>query len=332
MASACPTRSGLGGILDRGLAYLIEEQLPFGEIPNFRLLANGSWEYCFSPLPAAYVHDALSCFDPLSSWFDPQAIDQVNASSRTSFLRAVLRVRRKAFRFLAWQQSCDLGWRFYGLGSALPADADLTAMAGTALVEVRGRDRACDWSRQTACIRAFQCEDGLYGDPQSRGDRVPAASAAALRLIASANVLRYYALTGEPGGPLEQLLHREFRHCSLETGRVDFLWALARACKQGRLELLDTAQGLMVGQLLDCRSASGSFGGPLSTALATHALLDLEYEGPELRTGREALLSWLDPVYGRRYEGFGHNGCGSSAWTTIAIITALARGGSFADA
>lgn len=304
----------LSSVMERGLQYLDEEQLPSGEMPNFRLLPNGSWEYCFSPLPTAYIHDALSCFDPLSIWFDNQAVDHVDGASRASFIRVVMRLRRRALRFLAWQQSADLSWRFYGSGSALAPDADLTAVAATALVEVRGRDRARDWSRQTARIRAFQGEDGLYGD-----------SADALRLVASANVLRYYALTGEASESLERLLEDKLGQESSQTGRVDFLWTLARACRQGQLPLLARVQEQLLHRLLDRQDSSGGFGGPLSTALAMHALLDLEYEGPELRTGRDALLRRLDPVHGRRYEGFGHDGCGSSAWTTIAIITALAR-------
>jgi hypothetical protein len=315
----------LSSVMEHGLQYLEEEQLRSGEVPNFRLLANGSWEYCFSPLPSAYVHDLLSYFDPLSLWFAPHAIEQAEPSSRSLFVRRVMRLRRNALRFLAWQQAADLSWRFYGPGSGVPPDADLTAVAATALVEARGRDRACDWTLQTSRIRVFCCKDGLYGDPSSRGD-LPPASAGALRLIASCNALRYYALVGEPGAELEAQLRRELTHCKLHTGRPAFLWALARACRQGRAGLSFPVHANLIEELLGCQNANGAFGGPLSTALAMHTLLDLEFEGPELWAGRDALLISLDPVYGRRYEGFGHNGCGSSAWTTIAIITALARG------
>lgn len=316
--------SHMSQAIERGLRYLEEEQLASGEVPNFRLLANGSWEYCFSPVPTAYVHEALSCFDPLSIWFDHQAVDQVSTGSRPSFVRTVVRLRRRALRFLAWQQSADLSWRFHGSGSPLAADPDLTAVAATALVDVRGRDRAFDWSLQTARIRAFQCHDGLYGDGRARGD-LPSESADALRFVASANVLRYYALTGEASEPLERLLED---HASRRNGagcRIEFLWALARACRHGHLSLLERVRESAVRQILERREAGGGFGGPLSTALAMQALLDFEYEGAELQAGREALLQRLDPVHGRRYEGYGHDGCGSSAWTTIAIVTALAR-------
>jgi len=227
-----------------------------------------------------------------------------------------MRLRRRALRFLAWPQSSDLRWRFHGLGSGLAPDADLTAMAGTALVEVRGRDRAHDWSQQTASIRSFRREDGLYGDAESHVER----------LIASANVLRYYALTGEMVEQLEYLLDHQLKQGIRGNNRIAFLWTLARACRQGHLALLTASGNRIVAELLDYQESNGSFGGPLSTALAMHALLDFEYEGPELLTGRDALLNWLDPIYGRRYEGFGHNGCGSSAWTTISIVTALAKG------
>ncbi|HKE29629.1 MAG TPA: hypothetical protein VKB88_45080 [Bryobacteraceae bacterium] len=313
--------SHLSGIIERGLGYLEEEQLPSGELPNFRLLANGSWEYCFSLLPTAYVHDALACFDPLSIWFDNQAVDRVNAASRASFVRRVVRIRRRALRFLAWQQSADLSWRFHGLGSALAPDPDLTAVAATALVDVRGRDRMFDWSLQTARIHALQCPDGLYGDGGARGEIAPL-SIDALRLVASAHVLRYYALTGGDSEPLERLLEDRV---SREECRTDFLWALVRSCRHGHPHRLARVHENIVRQLLARQDSNGSFGGPLTSALAMQALLDLEYEGPEIRSGGDALIQRLDPVQGRRYEGFGHDGCGSSAWTTIAIIKALAR-------
>src|SRR4051812_14204194 len=44
MRPSVMTQSGLSAILHRGLQYLEEEQLPSGEIPNYRLLGNGSWE------------------------------------------------------------------------------------------------------------------------------------------------------------------------------------------------------------------------------------------------------------------------------------------------
>jgi hypothetical protein len=324
MKSTGMAPSHMSKVIEQGLRYLEEEQLPSGEVPNFRLLANGSWEYCFSPLPAAYVHDALSCFDPLSIWFDSQALDQVSAGSRPSFVRKVVALRRRALRFLAWQQSADLSWRFHGAGSALAPDADLTAVAATTLVDVRGRDRVTDWSLQTARIRAFRCHDGLYGDGGARGD-IPSESASALKFVASANVLRYYALTGEASEPLEHLLENHVLGGAREGCRIDFLWALARACRHGQLSLLARVEDNVIRQLMRRRDSCGGFGGPLSTALAMQALLDLEYEGPELRPGYEALLRRLDPVHGRRYEGYGHDGCGSSAWTTVAIVTALAR-------
>jgi hypothetical protein len=315
-------------VLEHGMCYLEEEQLPSGELPNFRMLARGGWEYCFSPLPSAYVHDVLAYFDPLSFCFDPQAVEQVQPSSRNAFIRSVLRVRRSALRFLAWQQNADLSWRFFGLGSAVPADADLTTIAATALVEARGRDRARDWSRQTTRIRSFRGEDGLYGDATSRGDISPV-SATLLRLIASSNVLRYYALVGEHSESLKSLLEHEVRHCTLESGCPVFLWAFTRACRHAHLPSADTLQRHITAGLLECQDSSGDFGGPLSTALAMHSLLDLQYEGAELRAGREALLNWLDPVHGRRFEAFGHSSSGSCALTTVLITTALARGGRY---
>src|ERR1700739_408245 len=113
--------------LRAGLRLVEDELLPHGEIPNYRCRSSGSWEYCFSPLTSAYVHDALSCFDPLSEWFEPAALAQAGTRWQGPFSRAVVAIRRRIRRFLAWQEDCQGGWRFFGQSSSLPPDLEATA-------------------------------------------------------------------------------------------------------------------------------------------------------------------------------------------------------------
>src|SRR5258705_3506329 len=111
-----------GASLWRAHTFLAGDQLANGEIPNYRQLLNGSWEYCFSPLMSAYVHDALGCFDPLSLWFDSMALDQVDAARRPILSRTVTKIRSRIRRFLAWQESVRGAWSIFGSGSGLSPD------------------------------------------------------------------------------------------------------------------------------------------------------------------------------------------------------------------
>lgn len=78
-------------------------------------------------------------------------------------------------------------------------------------------------------------------------------------------------------------------------------------------------------QIVGRQGPDGAFGGPLSTALALAALLDLGYRGPALAPARTALLNGVDPLGGWGYEDFVIHGFGSPALTTAVALAALVR-------
>jgi hypothetical protein len=312
-----------GASLWRAHTFLAGDQLANGEIPNYRQLPNGSWEYCFSPLMSAYVHDALGCFDPLSLWFDSMALDQVDAARRPILSRTVTKIRSRIRRFLAWQESVRGAWSFFGSGSALPPDIDTTACAASALLDAPIARRERDIERPARMLLQFREPSGWLENAGSRGGR-PVELTAGIRTVGTANALRYLALAGMETDGLEIVLREELDSGDRDRHRMAFLFALVRAFRAANLDI-DTIAAAVTGETIEHYLPGSRFAGPLTTACAMHVLLDLNYEGEALLRGRDALAAILEPTAGRRMEGLADPNCGSAALTTALAMTALAR-------
>jgi hypothetical protein len=301
--------------LRSGLRLVEDELLSHGEIPNYRRKANGSWEYCFSPLTSAYVHDALSCFDPLSDWFDPPALAQTGARWQGPFSQAVSKIRRRIRRFLAWQQDCNGAWRFFGLGSSLPPDLETTACAATALLDnARSREFSC-LVRCNDILHVFRSPDGSFESPGSRGPEDE--SAPWQRWVATAGAVRYLALSGSS---LRIALGFTENATTDSHSRFVLYYVAARAWKQGGLSGLD-----QIAAPVSREFPSSPPRGPLSTALAVTAMLDLNSSAEELEEAAPYLLRWWKSPRERKFEEFCDPLCGSPALTAAVSMAALAR-------
>lgn len=312
-----------GALLWRAHTFLSGEQLAHGEIPNFRQVANGSWEYCFSPLVSAYVHDALGCFDPLSLWFDSTTLDQVDAHLRPILSRTVTKIRSRIRRFLAWQESAWGAWGFFGLGSGLPPDIDTTACAAAALFDAPLAKRKRDIERPARMLRQFRQRSGWLESVGSRSSRQEEVEAET-RSVGTANAFRYLALAGLETDGLGAVLREEVGHGDGSRHRMAFLFALVRAFRAANLDL-GTIAAATTSEVIEGYLPGARFAGPLTTALAMHVLLDLNYEGEALLRGRDALAALLGPMTGRRMESLADPNCGSTALTTALTMSALAR-------
>jgi hypothetical protein len=315
------SRVETGALLWRAHTFLAGEQLANGEIPNFRQLANGSWEYCFSPLVSAYVHDALGCFDPLSLWFDSTALDQVDAPRRPILSRNVTKMRSRIRRFLAWQESVWGTWGFFGLGSGLPPDIDTTACAAAALFDAPIVRRKRDSERPARMLLQFRQPSGWL---ESAGSRSGGQENAETRAVGTANAFRYLALAGVETDGLDAVLRDEADRGDGGRHRMAFLFALVRAFRAANIDL-DAIAAATTSEVIESYLPESRFAGPLTTVLAMHVLLDLNYEGEALLRGRDALAVLLEPVAGRRMESFADPNCGSAALTTALTMSALAR-------
>jgi hypothetical protein len=321
MMATALSNASIHDSLTRGLSFLRGEQLPSGEFPNYRNLPNGTWEYCFSPLVSAYVHDALACFDALSPWLNVQALEQVRPALRPGFSRDVTHIRKRIRRFLAWQEWSEGTWRFFGMGSGLPADLDATACAAAALMENRRGDSARNYA--------------LPGQALQRAcrERTPSRETFdnLLFRIGQSNALRYFALTGLETVQLADELRQEIACGASGGNRSLFLFTLVRAHLQGSLEGLDSIREGVIAETLECYDPAAGMREPLTAAMATHVLLDLGHEDGLFGRRVEALLDCLAPVHTRRFEALGDPNCGSAAVTTAMILSAIAKAGGICE-
>jgi hypothetical protein len=309
----------IGGSLQMGLRIIEDELLANGEIPNYRQLPDGSWEYCFSPLASAYVHDGLSCFDPLSRWFDPFLLEFAAERRQFSFARRVSAIRRNIRRFLAWQEESHGTWRLFGRGSGLAADLDTTACAAAALWDnCRLQEPRLSSRRDSALDRFRSGED--FGSPGSRG--AGCETGISSHWVGRANAVRYLALVGGPAemfmAPLEEAMENG---AVGEGSRIPFYFACARAWRQGGLPGRERIANHMVPQLRKlCRSQ-----GPLSAPLGAIALLDLDCAPADIFESWQFLLKWWASPQRLKMEPFCDDRCGSPAWTASMSMVALAR-------
>ena len=192
------------------------------------------------------------------------------------------------------------------------------------------------WERHAAALERFRAAEGLYfsyvhadgtgytwmderGGPIVGFDRV-----------VNANVLRFLALVGIASPEVQAYLMREAATGDFATGSPDypnplaFFYTVARAWRQAYLADRATLAAHLTPQIL-ARETDQGFGGPLSTAMAVSALLDLDYDGPALERAHAALLRMVEPWGGWGYEDFVVHGFGSPAWSTALALVALDR-------
>ncbi len=309
--------------LTRALSYLAGEQLPSGEFPNYRKLRNNSWEYCFSPLVTAYVHDALACFDALSPWLNVQALEQIGPALRPEFSRNITHIRKRIRRFLAWQESPEGTWRFFGSGSGLPPDLDATACAAAALLENRSGGGVRNYALPAQALQKACRETAQSRETAPEIDEL-------LLSTGRSNALRYFALTGFDTGDLAAELRAQTARPS-DGNRVLFLFTLVRAHLQGSLDGLESIREHVIAETLDRYDPALGGRGPLTGAFATHIFLDLGHEDGLFGRRTEALLDGLAPLYASRFEALGDSNCGSAALTTAMIMSAVAKAGGICE-
>ena len=145
----------------------------------------------------------------------PQAAERLELVRRMHFLRSVAKIRHKIRRFLAWQESSTGGWRFFGQGSGLPPDLDLTACAATVFVDPSPLPLNPSTYRRIRDLEQFRTADATFHTPGSR-DEIQ--TDPALLWMANCNVLRYLALTGGEITELEAAILNALRSVASPPG------------------------------------------------------------------------------------------------------------------
>jgi len=330
--------AGTTGI-DRGLDAIHTTQLGSGELLAFAPEPTGGLMYVRSPLFSTFVHEALGCFDPRSAAWEERTVALIDREERGRFVRAAGYLRRRIRGYLAWQGEAEGTWRFFGRASGMPPDAVSTARAAAALMDCPGRAARERRARHVAAIERFRSDDGIYHTFLAGGRGcgwwdATGQPVAGFEPVVNAEVLRFLVLAGArsatEAAPLVRYLREQVAAWPPPAGLFTSPLVLAAAvARTWSLAALPDADGLaadLVPRVLAHQDGSGGFGGPLATALAVGALLDLGYEGDEVGRGLAAVAG------GRlRWGGWPHDdvvagGHGSPAWTTAASITALARG------
>jgi hypothetical protein len=305
--------SQLATVLLAGMKAILREQLPTGEIGTYFRVGAGALEYRRTPLVSAFVHDALGGFDLKSRWVDTDVLDALPTGTQGRFVRAAALVRSRIRRFLLWEEGNGGGWWFNGRASGGGADPDTTACAAAAVLQAPRRQPSLRWRAHAA----------MAAGPLNDHDAVDFAG--------RVNVLRYLALIGEPvedlAASVVEALRR--RDASLTSRRyaqpLVIAYCVARAWAHARLPDRHDVAAILVPAILDLGNETPNFGGPLGTALALNALLDLEYSGSETIGAAQYLLDSALPRGGWNYGAFLEHEGGAPALSTALAMSALAR-------
>ncbi len=331
------SQQALGMILLEGVRSIDRQQLPTGEIPSYRRAHRGQLEYRRSPFVTTFVYDALGYFDPRCLWFEPRTLHSISPEWRGWFVRSVVQVRRRIRRFVAWQEEAAGRWRFFGRGSGLDPDVDVTSCAAAIMLEVAGPGSEERRDRYISSVFSYRGEGGRFYSYVNRDLRgyswmdEQGRPIVGFDRVVNANVLRFFGLAGVEADELMTYLLDEARSGDFRIGSPDypnpitFFYMLARAWSQAYLPDIEGLAAHLVGPLLEMQAEDGSFGGPLSTGMALSALLDLGYTGEELGRARRALLLRMLAPGHWGYEDFFINGFGSPPWTSALALSCLGR-------
>jgi hypothetical protein len=333
-----PAVLDLGTCLARGAATLLAGQLVTGEVPTHRVAANGK-VYAPSPFMSALVHDALACLDPGSPHGPATALAAMSPEERQSVAWTVGALRNRIRRFLRWQEEADGTWCFYGRGSTLGPDAATTACAALAVARHARRSVARErgrWRIHAHALARFRDPAGTYFTFVSdTGAGYGWISADGRRIvgfdrIVNAHVMRFLAAAGVDDEALAVYLTREIEQGDMTCGSpehpdpVCFAHAVARAWAETPREDACAIHAALIPWLLARQDERGGFGGPLNTALATLALVDLGYAGDALDRSAHHLLTTVSPSGEWAYQPYLSGGHGSAAFTTAFALAALA--------
>ncbi|MGH2537002.1 MAG: hypothetical protein ACRDHL_06390 [Candidatus Promineifilaceae bacterium] len=329
----------LAETLLRGWQVVARGQHPSGEMVSFRRDHAGNFQPLRSPFVSTAVHDALACFDPTSLFYAPGCGELLAGRRGKRFQYEVSRFRRRIRGYLAWQQEPAGWWRFFGRGSGIDPDVNTTAAAAISLAERQISHWAAGHGRQLAVVGRFRAAGGCYFTflkPRRGGYAwldAKGSPVAGFDRVVNADVLRYLSLAAgaAESEPLLAFLSQEAAGGAWLAGTpiypnpLSFPFALARAYRQGHAPEVNGAAAALLPAILARQGAEGDFGGPLSTALAASALLDLGYQGPALAAACRALTWALHGEPTALYEDFVIDGFGSPALSAALSIACLAR-------
>ena len=328
----------LVNLLMRGIQAIQAEQTKTGEIPSYRRMEDRTLSYARTLLISTFVDDALAEFDSRSRDLNTRLLDIIPRPYRHRFFSTVRQIRRGIRAFIAWQEEPIGTWRFFGRSSGIDPDACTIARAASVMLDQRGDSHSQPhWQKYVDSLARFRSDAGIYSTflaPQ--GDGYGWLDAKGRRVIGydvivNALVVDYLALLGEIQDETVAYLRRTFQEGEACQGTVNFpnpvsaCYVLTRVWRRARLPGLDEMGETLARQLLARQQSDGGFGGPLSTAMALSALMELGHEGEASAAARAALVRSALQLGGWPCEDFVINGYGSPAWTTALALNALVR-------
>jgi hypothetical protein len=207
-----------------------------------------------------------------------------------------------------------------------------------ALRDAPGIDSYRYWDEHIETIQGFRSSDGLYytfyrpgrggygwmdekGMPVVGYDRVVNADVACF--------LSEFGLEITEDDPLFGYLFEECERQDLAQGTslfpnpISYFYAISRLVRQVKNSARDRFEKSILSRLLSMQHPNGDFGGPLSTVLAAHTLINFQYTGEELDRARFAVLRSMQSSGGWHYEDFIVSGFGSPALTTALSLSFL---------
>ena len=336
--ATAPALRTLVDLLLSGVRAIAAEQTRTGEIPSYKREANHALAYRRTLLISTFVDDALADFDLSSRELNTRLLDMIPAAARRDFFDTVRRIRRGIRSFIAWQEEPLGTWRFFGRGSGILPDAGSIAGAARVLLDPRGKAQpGAYWQRHADALARFRSPQGVYFTflaPGGAGygwyepDGRPVAGHDAL---INALVVDYLAMVGGIEEQTLAYLQDAVRQGEALAGTANIpnpvaaCYLLARVWRRASLPGLDAIKTPILAQLLARQQPDGGFGGPLSTAMALSAWLDLGYQGAAIDSAGAALARSSLPNGGWHCEDFVVDGYGSPAWTTALALSMLTR-------
>ena len=279
--------------IEKGLNYLHENQLPTGEFPIYLSL---------SP-DMSHTSNVTTYFGSADIIFDTGLIlHTLNIADNKNTKKIVYEMKNKAIVLLLNNMERHNVWKFFGKNHYIPPDIDDTSVLFAGLVEsgVNISNESLDY------MLNYRTNDDVFyvwmNSEEWLNSSNPLYNVSKFRLNeidpnVNVNALYAYSLRKRTQNGVIKYLKDIIENGTFKNGSTYypspyvFTYLVTKAYSDGKVKKLKPNLGKIKEYLLKTQNPDGGWGNDLYTALATNALINMDYKGHRLEKAIEHILN-----------------------------------------
>lgn len=287
---ALPNNKLIDRKIEKGLNYLYENQLPNGEFPT---------DVSLSP-DMSNNSNVTTFFGNVSIIFDTGLIlHTLNIADKKN--KKIIEMKNKAIIPLLNNMKEHNVWNFFGKNHYNPPDTDDTSVLFAALVESRvdindeSLDYMLNYKTPNGAFYIWMNSEEWF-DPTNPLYNISKFRLNEIDHNVNANVLYAYSLRKRTQYDIIKYLKGVIKNESFKNGSTYypspyvFTYLVSKIYFDGKVKELKPHLNKLKEYILETQNIDGGWGNDLDTALATNALINMNYKGDKLKRAIEHIL------------------------------------------